>query len=41
MSRSNQELTKFTDSDKPVIKKSEDLDQLINKTSWNKFKVIK
>ena len=29
------------DKDGNVIKKSEDLDQLINKTSWNKFKVIK
>ena len=29
------------DKDGNVIKKSEDLDQLINKTIWNKFKVIK
>ena len=29
------------DKDGNVIKKSGDLDQLINKTSWNKFKVIK
>ena len=29
------------DKDGNVRKKSEDLDQLINKTSWNKFKVIK
>jgi len=29
------------DKDGNVIRRSEDLDQLINKTSWNKFKVIK
>ena len=29
------------DKDGNVIRKSEDLNQLINKTSWNKFKVIK
>ena len=31
----------INDKDGNVIKKSEDLDQLINKTIWNKFKVIK
>ena len=29
------------DKDGNVIRKSEDLNQLINKTIWNKFKVIK
>ena len=29
------------DKDGKVIKKSEDLNKLINKTSWNKIKIVK